>query len=179
MAAMPEGRRDRLAAAVGRAEGPARWLARVSTGASVAAVPPALLVWWRTAGPGLGDGTQATVGSIVILVAVLAPAGWLLNVRFALLALVALPATLDEVARRRGGQLRGWASSPAVPSRPAGGVLGATRAVRGVVRDYGDVAGSWGVVAQLVAPTFWLLTVVAFLAVPVLWLAALVAVVVG
>jgi hypothetical protein len=40
------------------------------------------------------------------------------------------------------------------------------RSVRGVLRDYGDVVGSWGTVAQLLAPSFWLLTLVALGAVP-------------
>jgi hypothetical protein len=47
--------------------------------------------------------------------------------------------------------------------------------VGGVLRDYGDVAGSWGTVAQLVAPSFWLLTLAAFVAVPVLAVVAAVA----
>jgi len=52
------------------------------------------------------------------------------------------------------------------------------RAVRGVMRDYGDVAGSWGTLVQLVAPSFWVLTVAAFAAVPVLAVIAAVAVLV-
>jgi hypothetical protein len=44
-----------------------------------------------------------------------------------------------------------------------------------VVQEYGDVAGSWGTVAQLVVPTFWFLTLAALAAVPVLVVAAVIA----
>jgi hypothetical protein len=79
-----------------------------------------------------------------------------------MVGLVELPDMLSGVARRRTGALR--ASDRA--DRPDGGVFGAVRSVRGVLRDYGDVVGSWGTVAQLLAPSFWLLTLVALGAVP-------------
>ena len=44
-----------------------------------------------------------------------------------------------------------------------------------IVRDYGDVVGSWGTVAQLLVPWFWMATIVALAAVPVLVVAAVVA----
>ena len=97
----------------------------------------------------------------------LAPALWLLNVRFALVSLIELPDKLSEIARRRGGQLRGRPVE-----RPKGGVIAAARTVRDLVQDYGDVTGSWGVVAQLLAPTFWLFTGAALVATPVLVIAA-------
>ncbi|MDQ3896353.1 MAG: hypothetical protein M3326_03710, partial [Actinomycetota bacterium] len=62
------------------------------------------------------------------------------------------------------------AGSRAAP--PPGGVLAAVRSVRAVVRDYGDVVASWGMVAQLLAPSFWLLTLAALAAVPVLMVVA-------
>lgn len=101
----------------------------------------------------------------------LAPALWLVNVRMSLLGLLELPATLGGVAARRMGRTPADRRPPA----PAGGVLGAARSIWGVLRDYGDVAGSWGTVAQLIAPPFWLLTVVALLAVPLVVVLALVA----
>ena len=52
------------------------------------------------------------------------------------------------------------------------GWLGTIRTVRDALQDYGDVAGSWGAVAQLVVPGFWVLTLAALAAVPVLVVAA-------
>ena len=54
-------------------------------------------------------------------------------------------------------------------------MIGAVRSTWGVLRDYGDVTGSWGAVAQVLAPPFWVLTVVALLAVPLVAVLALVA----
>jgi hypothetical protein len=105
---------------------------------------------------------------LLVLVLCLAAPLWLLNVRFALLDLVELPDKLSGIADRR---LR---TRPA-PERPAGGTLGTIRSVRDIVQDYGDVAGSWGTVAQLVVPAFWLLTVAALIAVPVLVVVAAIA----
>ena len=129
------------------------------------------VLWWVVVGDRLGDWWQGTAASALVLVLCLAPAAWLLNVRFALHELVELPDRLAGVATRRAGPLR--ASDP--PVRPQGGALGAVRSVRAVVRDYGDVAGSWGTVAQLLVPSFWLLTVAALVAVPVVMLLAAVA----
>ena len=78
-----------------------------------------------------------------------------------------LPETLGGVAIRRTASLRGEPQEP-----PPGGLWATVRSVRGVLRDYGDVVGSWATVAQLLAPSFWLLTVLALGAVPVLVLAA-------
>lgn len=131
-------------------------------------------MWWRLAADTVGDWWQGTAKAVVSLAVLMAPALWLLNVRFALVSLVELPDKLGEIARRRGGQLRG---RPA--ERPKGGLLEAIRTVRDLVRDYGDVTGSWGVVAQLVAPTFWVFTGAALVAVPVLVIAAVVVAIVG
>jgi len=46
---------------------------------------------------------------------------------------------------------------------------------RCILRDYGDLVGSWGAVAQLLVPSFWLLRVAALVAVPVVVIAAAVA----
>jgi hypothetical protein len=93
------------------------------------------------------------------------------NVRMSLLGLLELPETLGGVAARRIRRTRPGAKPPA----PAGGAVGALRTTWGVVRDYGDVAGSWGAVAQVLAPPFWMLTAVALLAVPLVAVLALVA----
>ena len=147
------------------------WLARLATRAAVVGALAGALLWWVVAGDRVGDWWQGTAASLVVLALCLAAPLWLLNVRFALLDLVELPEKLRGVASRRGGQLRG---RPA-PERPAGGTLGTVRSIRDIVQDYGDVAGSWGTVAQLVVPAFWVLTLAALAAVPVLVLAALVA----
>ena len=77
------------------------------------------------------------------------------------------------MATRRTASFR---TDPTAPvERPAGGPLGAARSVWEVVRDYTDVVGALGAVAQLVAPPFWLLTAVAFVAVPVVVVVAAVA----
>jgi hypothetical protein len=171
---MPDPRLETLAGVVGRVEGAACWLARQATRAAAAGAIAGLVLWWVVAGERV-DEWWGTLASVLVAAAVLAPAAWLCNVRSALVDLVALPDTLGGVTMRRSAQLR--RRRPA--RRPDGGLLGAVRAVRGIVRDYGDVAGSWGTVAQLVVPSFWLLTVAAFAAVPVLVVAAAVAALVG
>jgi hypothetical protein len=119
------------------------------------------------------------VASLLVLALLAAPAAWLVNVRFALLELVELPQKVAGVTTRRAAQLR--PGGPPV-ERPDGGPLGAVGAVRsmwGVLRDYGDVVGAWGAVAQLVVPWFWMLTAAAFLAVPVVVALAVVVGLVG
>lgn len=148
------------------------WLARLATRAAVVGAAAGAALWWFVAGDRVGEWWRGTAGSLLVLVLCLAPSLWLTNVRFALLDLVELPEKLSGVADRR---LR---SRPA-PQRPETGTLGTIRSVRDILQDYGDVAGSWGTVAQLVVPGFWVLTVVALAAVPVLVLAALVAGLVG
>ena len=100
---------------------------------------------------------------------------WLVNDRSGLVELVEMPNRLRGVATRRIGGLR----SAEPVEKPDGGVLEAVRSVRAVVRDYGDVVGSWGTVAQLVAPSFWFLTIVALAAVPVVVVLAAVAALLG
>ena len=84
-----------------------------------------------------------------------------MHVRSALVELVELPDALSGVAARRAGGLR--SRRPVEP--PDGDLMAAVRSVRGVLRDYGDVVGSSGTVAQLVVPSFWLLTIAALVAV--------------
>jgi len=59
------------------------------------------------------------------------------------------------------------------------GWLAAARSLHAAFRDYGDVAGSWARLAQLLTPTFWFLTGLALLAVPLLVIAAAIAGLVG
>ena len=153
---------------VARAAARVCWMARLATRAALVGALAGALLWWTAAGERVDEWWRGTAGSLVVLVLCLAPALWLLNVRFALHDLVELPEKLRGVAGRRAGQLRG---RPA-PERPDGGTLGAVRTIRDIVSDYGDVAGSWGTVAQVVVPTFWVLTVAALAAVPVLVVAA-------
>jgi hypothetical protein len=155
---MPDPRVDALAGVVTRVEGAACWLARAAVRAAVAGAGGALVLWWALAGDRVDDWWRGTTGSLLVLALTMVPAAWLLNARNALLDLVALPDTLRGVATRRSGPVR----------RPDGGLLGSVRSVWAVLRDYGDVAGSWGTVAQLAVPSFWLLTLVALAAVPVL-----------
>ena len=169
--AAPDPRLQVVAGLVARIEGAARWLAWVATRAAGVGGVAGVALWWLTAGERVVDWWQGTAGSILVLVLCLAPALWLVNVRMSLLGLLELPGTLGGVAARRMGR----APSEARPPAPAGGVIGAVRSIWGIVRDYGDVAGSWGAVAQVLAPPFWLLTVVALLAVPVVVVLALVA----
>lgn len=158
-----------------RVEGAACWLAGLATRAAAVGGGAGFLLWWFAVGDRLDDWWAGTAVSLLGLGLCLGAAAWLLNVRFALLGLVELPAKLGGVTARRAAQLRG---RPA-PDRPKGGVLGAVRSVRGVLRDYGDVVGSWGVVAQLVVPSFWLLTAAALFAVPLLVVLAAVAALIG
>jgi len=166
-------RSEALVRVVGRVEGKARWLARLATRAAIVGGAAAVVVWWIAAGGRVTDWWQGTAASLLVLALVAAPAAWLVNVRFALLELVELPAKLGGVATRRSAPLRAGRAAPVEP--PHEGPVGAVRSVWGVVRDFGDVVGAWGAVAQLVAPTFWLLTAVAFVAVPVVVLLAAVA----
>lgn len=128
-----------------------------------------MALWWLAAGDRLGAWWRGTAGSVVVLALCLAPALWLVNVRMSLLGVLELPEALGGVAARRVGRT----PSAAKPPAPAGGAIGAVRSIWGVARDYGDVAGTWGAVAQVLAPPFWLLTVVALLAVPLVVVLAL------
>ena len=140
----------------------------MATRAAVVGALAGGLLWWVVAGDRVDEWWRGTVGSVLVLVVCLAAPLWLLNVRFALLGLVELPEKLGGVADRR---LR---ARPAA-ERPDGGALGTIRTIRDIVQDYGDVAGSWGTVAQLLVPAFWFLTVAALAAVPVLVVAAAIA----
>ena len=167
-------RPEALASVVARIEGKARWLARLATRVSAVGGVAALGFWWVTAGGRVTDRWRGTASSLLVLALVLAPAAWLVNVRFALLELVELPDKLAGVATRRAASLRtGGRAEPIEP--PDEGPLGAARSVWGVLRDFSDVVGAWGSVAQLVAPPFWLLTAAAFVAVPVVVVVAAVA----
>ncbi|MDQ4069412.1 MAG: hypothetical protein M3203_08080 [Actinomycetota bacterium] len=165
---MPDPRVEAVTAAVARVEGVACWLSGVATRAALAGGVAGLVLWWFAAGERVSDWWQGTAVSVLVLALCLAPALWLVNVRAALIELIELPDRLRGVARRRAGLRPAPASGP----KPPGGLLGAVRALRGVLRDYGDVVGSWGTVAQLVVPSFWLLTVAALAAVPVVALVA-------
>ncbi len=171
---MVDPRLDVLAGVVGRVEVKARWLARLATRGAVAGAVAAFPLWWVVAGDGVTEWFAGTAASLLVLGLFLAPAAWLVNVRFALLELVELPQKLAGVATRRAAHLRTGA-----PERPDQGSFAAARSVWGVLNDYGDVVGAWGTVAQLVAPWFWLLTAAAFVAVPVVGLLAAVIVLVG
>ena len=164
-----------LRAVVGRVEGAALGVIRLATvGAGLGGVA-GLVLWWSAAGNRIDDGGEATVVSLLVLALCAAPAGWLLNVRFSLLALLELPEKLTGVTMRRGAQLLGAPPNDVSTGGRSTGRLAALRSLRGVLRDYGDVVGSWATVAQLLAPTFWVLTGLALLAVPVLVIGAAVA----
>ena len=160
-----------VAGLVSRVEGAARWLAWVATRAAFLGGVAGTALWWFSAGDRVDDWWQGTAGSVLFLALCLAPALWLAKVRMSLLGLLELPETLQGVAARRMRRTPAGHRPPA----PAGGAIGAVRSIWGVVRDYGDVAGSWGAVAQVLAPPFWLLTVVALLAVPLVSVLAVVA----
>ncbi|MDQ6797924.1 MAG: hypothetical protein M3256_11420 [Actinomycetota bacterium] len=167
-------------ALVARVDGTARWLARLATAAALVGGVAGLVLWWSASGRGVHHLGQEAVLSLLVLALCLVPAGWLLNVRFALLALLELPQKLGEVTMRHASQLLGPAGS--VPERNAGSVpergagpLGALGSLRGMVRDYGDVVGSWATVSQLVTPGFWALTALALVAVPILVIVAAIA----
>lgn len=168
---MPDPRLEALAGVVARVEGAACWLARLATKAALVGGGAGLLLWWVTAGDRVDEWWQGTVASLLVLLLCVAAPAWLLNVRSALHDLVELPDKLAGVTTRRVAELRGGAR----PERPDGGTLQAMRSVRGVMSDYGDVVGSWGTVAQLVVPSFWLLTAAALVAVPVVVVLAAVA----
>ena len=155
-----------LAGGLARAGAAMCWLARLATRAAVVGALAGAALWWVVAGERVDEWWRGTAGSLLVLGLCLAAPLWLANVRFALLDLVELPGKLGGVASRR--------TRPA-PERPDGGALGAVRSIRDVVSDYGDVAGSWGAVARVLVPAFWLLTLAALAAVPVLVLAAAVA----
>ncbi|HUR22813.1 MAG TPA: hypothetical protein VMZ73_02970 [Acidimicrobiales bacterium] len=171
----PDPRMQAVAGLVARVEGAARWLAWFATRAAVFGGAAGVALWWLTAGDRADDWWQGTAGSILLLALCVAPALWLVNVRMSLMGLLELPETLSGVASRRMPRTPAGGRPPA----PAGGALGALRSIWGILRDYGDVAGSWGAVAQLLAPPFWLLTVVALLAIPLVVVLALVAVLLG
>lgn len=168
---MPDPRLQAVAQLVERVEGVACWLARLATRAALAGGAAGLVLWWFTAGGRVTDWWRGTALSLLVLAVCVAPAAWLVNVRTALIELVELPERLSGVAVRRTAGLH--KDPPAEP--PEGGLLAAVRSVRGVLRDYGDVVGSWGLVAQMMAPTFWLLTLAALAAVPLVALLAAVA----
>jgi len=158
----------RLTALVARIDGATRALARLATVAAAADGVGGLVLWWSTSGRhirGLGPGTAV---SLVVLALCLVPAGWLLNVRLALLAVLKLPETLGGVTMRRGTQLVATARRSSGVAVPRARRLAAVSSLRSMVRDYGDIVGSWATVAQVVTPTFWALTALALLAVPVL-----------
>ena len=167
----PDPRVQAVAGLVSRVEGGARWLAWFATRAAGAGGVAGIALWWLTAGERVTDWWRGTAGSVLVLALCLAPALWLVNVRMSLLGLLELPETLSGVAARRMGRTPAGAKPPA----PAGGVIGAVRSTWGIARDYGDVAGSWGAVAQVLAPPFWVLTVVALLAVPLVAVLAVLA----
>lgn len=178
----PDPRLAKLSAVVVRVEGATRRLARLVTAAAVVGGASGLALWWATDGRRIHDLGKFTAASLVLPVLYLVPAAWLLNVRFSLLALLELPGKLGGVTMRRGPELVGRARReiPAEHGADGGprlppGRLAAARALRGLVRDYGEVVGSWATVAQLVTPTFWALTALALLAVPILVAVAAVA----
>jgi hypothetical protein len=161
-------RLEAVRALVGRVEGAACRLAGLATRGAVAGGVAGAVLWWVIAGTRVDEWWRGTAGSLLVLALCLAVPAWLLNVRFALHDLVELPGRLAGVTTRRTA---GFRDAP----RPDGGSLATLKAVREVVGDYGDVVGSWATIAQLVAPTFWLLTVVALAAVPILVVAGAVA----
>ena len=168
---MPDPRLEALAGVVVRVEGAACWLARLAGRAAAVGACAGLVLWWVLASERIDGWWRGTAASLLVLALVLAPALWLVNTRSALVDLVELPEKLGGVTTRRAAQLR----REGAVRKPDGGFLGAVRSIRGILRDYGDVAGSWGTVAQLAVPSFWLLTVVALAAVPVIAVVAAVA----
>ncbi len=158
----------RVTALVARVERTTRGLSRLVTVAAVAGGLGGAVLWWSTSGSHIHDLGRGAAVSLVVLGVCLVPAGWLLNVRLALLALLKLPAKVGEVAMRRGTQLMGTTRRGPSVAEHRVGRLAAVGSLRSAVRDYGDVAGSWATVAQLVTPTFWALTALALLAVPIL-----------
>jgi hypothetical protein len=168
---MPDPRLEALAGVVARVEGATCWLARLATRAAVGGACAGLVLWWVLAGDRIDEWWRGTAASLLVLALVLAPALGLVNARLALVDLVELPDKLGGVATRRAAQLR----REGAVQKPDGGLWSAVRAIRDLLRDYGDVAGSWGTVAQLALPSFWLLTVGALTAVPAIAVVAAVA----
>jgi hypothetical protein len=169
--AAPDPRVQAVAGLVARVGGAARWLAWWATRAAAVGGAAGIALWWFAAGDRAAQWWQGTASSVVVLALCLAPALWLVNVRMSLRGLLELPETLSGVAARRMRRPPPDARPPA----PAGGAIGAVRSMWGVLRDYGDLAGSWGAVAQILAPPFWLLTAVAVLAIPLVVVLALIA----
>lgn len=168
-AGAPRERGERLAAAVNAIRVPVRWLARTATLLAMVAAVAAVVIWWIAAGQRTAAWWEGTVRSLLVLAVLLLPALWLVNLRMALLGVLELPSKLGDITRHRAPQLR-----RVRVERPQGGMRGALRSVRGLVGDYGEVTGSWGLVMQLVTPWFWFLTVAAVVAAPLLALAAVV-----
>ena len=168
---MQDARLEALAGVVARAEGGVCWLARLCTRAAAVGGAAGALLWWLTIGDRVDECWRGTAASLLVLGLCLLAGAWLLNVRFALLELLEIPAKVSGVATRRAGQL----GKDRRPERPDGGALQTGRSLYGIVRDYGDVVGSGGTGAQLVVPWFWMATIVAFAAVPLLVIAAIVA----
>ena len=165
---MPDPRAEALAGMVARVETAARRLARVATRAAVAAGVAGLVLWAAVAGGRVGDWWRGTATSLLVLAACLAPAVWLVNVRYVLAELLKVPDRLGGLARWGAGDRRG--RSPG--EWPDRGLRHMVRAAQEIGRDASDILGSVGAVAQLVAPTFWFLTAAALAAVPVLALLA-------
>ena len=172
---MPDPRVEALTSLVARVEGAACWLAGLATRAAMVGALAGVVLWWFIAGERVTEWWQGTGGSLLVLGLCLAPALWLVNVRTVLVELVELPETLTGVATRRA---RVFGKRPP-SSKPQGGLLATVRSVRGVARDYGDVVGSWGTVAQLLAPAFWFLTLAALATVGLLCVLAAVAALLG
>jgi hypothetical protein len=169
---MPASRLEALARVVDRAKGVLCWLARFATRAAVVGGIAGFLLWWIEASGRVDEWWRGTVGSLLVLAVLLAPAAWLLYVRLALRELAELPEKLGGVALRRAGQLgqfgRVQPMEDVEPERPKGGLVAGVRSVKGIVGDYRDVVGSWGAVAQLLVPWFWFLSTAALAAVPIL-----------
>lgn len=161
---------DRLAALVVQVRSLALWFAGLCTSVGLVAGGLGLLLWGILAADRLGDGVGTTLGSLVVLLLLLAPALWLLNVRVTLRSLVELPAKLGHVVTTRvigPGESR--------ERRPEGGAMAAARSIRGATQDYGELIASRALVAQIATPSFWMLTGLAFLSVPILVVVTLVA----
>lgn len=163
---MTDPRQDRLADLILRVRGGVSWLARFATGMAVVGGLAGALLW------AVITGGSGGLGAIVLIVVLLAPAAWLLNVRFAFRALLGLPAKLGTVGERLRSDRSGDAGRD---ERPTGSMVVVARSVHGAVREYDDLLGSWAAVAQMVSPWFWFLTVLACLAVPVLVVVSLIA----
>lgn len=161
---------DRLAVLVAQVRGLALWFAALCTSVGLLAGACGLLLWGIVAAGRLGDGVGGTSGSLLVLLLLLAPGLWLLNVRVTLKSLVELPAKLGHVVTTRvigPGESR--------ERRPEGGAMAAARSIRRAAQDYGEIIASRAVVAQIATPSFWVLTGLAYFCVPILVLVTLVA----